>query len=211
MNSAKRSLGLRFIEIAQPYFYPDIRGGRWATLLLTVMLLVFLFGVLAVIVAALALAVDHFAPTVSEEIASGLLAMIVEAIRSGAWAVVLAMLVVPALAFATFRRRLQGRRQAWSLLAVVLLLSLSVTGINVAFSYIGNYFTNALVKKNQDLAYLFVSVYFGGFLVGHSHRSLLQLRAKLSGHALAGVDDRRVSGQLFPGPQLLRDRSPGTD
>jgi putative ATP-binding cassette transporter len=166
MNSAKRSLGLRFIEIAQPYFYPDIPGGRWATLLLTVMLLVFLFGVLAVIVAALALAVDHFAPTVSEEIASGLLAMIVEAMRSGAWAVVLAMLVVPALAFATLRRRLQGRRQAWSLLAVVLLLSLSVTGINVAFSYIGNYFTNALVKKNQELAYLFVTVYFGGFLVG---------------------------------------------
>jgi putative ATP-binding cassette transporter len=41
-----------------------------------------------------------------------------------------------------------------------------VTGINVAFSYISNYFTNALVKKNQDMAYLFVAVYFCGFLVG---------------------------------------------
>ena len=47
-----------------------------------------------------------------------------------------------------------------------LLLSLSVTGINVAFSYIGNYFTNALVKKNQEMAYLFVGFYFCGFLVG---------------------------------------------
>ena len=59
-----------------------------------------------------------------------------------------------------------AHKRAWFLLAIVLILSLSVTGINVAFSYIGNYFTNALVKKNQDMAYLFVAVYFSGFLVG---------------------------------------------
>jgi putative ATP-binding cassette transporter len=166
MPSGKRSLASRFIDIAQPYFYPNIPGGRWATLLLMLMLLVFLFGVLATVAAALALAVDRFAPRVSEEIAAGLLAMIADAQQSGAWMVVLGMLAVPAAVFAAFRRRLQGRRHAWTLLAIVLLLSLSVTGINVAFSYIGNYFTNALVKKNQDLAYLFVAVYFGGFLAG---------------------------------------------
>ena len=77
-----------------------------------------------------------------------------------------AALVLPAVIFAGFGRHLWPRRQAWLLLAVVLLLSLSVTGINVAFSYVGNYFTNALVSKNKDLAYLFVTVYFGGFLVG---------------------------------------------
>ncbi len=166
MQSGKRSLGARFIEIAQPYFYPNVPGGRWTTLLLMLMLLVFLFGVLATLAAALALAVDRLAPKVSEEVAAGLLAVIADALQSGAWVVVLGMLVVPAVVFAVFRRRLQGRGQAWTLLAIVLLLSLSVTGINVAFSYIGNYFTNALVKKNQDLAYLFVAVYFGGFLLG---------------------------------------------
>ena len=65
-----------------------------------------------------------------------------------------------------FGRHIRSRRQAWLLLAAVLILSLSVTGINVAFSYIANYFTNALVQKNQDLAYLFVVVYFCGFMVG---------------------------------------------
>lgn len=166
MQSGKRSLGSRFMEIAQPYFFPNVRGGRWATLLLMFMLLVFVFALLTVFVAALALAVDRFAPRVSEEVASGMLALIAEALQSGAWVVVPAMLAVPTLVFAAFRRRLRGRRQAWTLLAIVLLLSLSVTGINVAFSYIGNFFTNALVKKNQDLAYLFVAVYFGGFLAG---------------------------------------------
>ncbi len=65
-----------------------------------------------------------------------------------------------------FGRHIRSRRQGWALLATVLILSLSVTGINVAFSYIANYFTNALVQKNQDLAYLFVVVYFCGFMIG---------------------------------------------
>ncbi|MFZ3044495.1 MAG: ABC transporter ATP-binding protein/permease, partial [Desulfatirhabdiaceae bacterium] len=65
-----------------------------------------------------------------------------------------------------FRRHIRSRWQAWVLLATVLLLSLSLTGINVAFSYITNYFTNALVEKNQDQAYLFVGVYVCGFLIG---------------------------------------------
>ena len=52
------------------------------------------------------------------------------------------------------------------LLATVLILSLCWTGINVSLSYITNYFTNALVQKNQDLAYLFVGVYFCCFMIG---------------------------------------------
>ena len=51
MEQIKRSLWKRFVAIAQPYFFPDIRGGGWAMLLLLIMLLVFLFGVLFLIVA----------------------------------------------------------------------------------------------------------------------------------------------------------------
>ncbi len=50
MEQIKRSLWKRFVTIAQPYFFPDIRGGGWAMLLLLIMLLVFLFGVLFLIV-----------------------------------------------------------------------------------------------------------------------------------------------------------------
>jgi putative ATP-binding cassette transporter len=92
--------------------------------------------------------------------------MVTGIFSSKAWLLAAAALVIPAIVFGMFSSPLRPRRQAWTLLAVVLLLSLSVTGINVAFSYIGNYFTNALVKKNQDLAYLYVSAYFGGFLLG---------------------------------------------
>lgn len=166
MSQTKHSLWKSFVTIAQPYFFPGIRRGGMATLLLIVLLLVFLFGLLAILVGGIVLAADHFVPEMTAKIAPGLPDFVTGALHSkGIW-IIVAALIVPAAVFGFFSRHLRGRRQAWILLAIVLLLSLSVTGINVAFSYIGNYFTNALVSKNQDLAYLFVAVYFGGFLVG---------------------------------------------
>jgi putative ATP-binding cassette transporter len=161
----KKSLWMSFVTIAQPYFFPAMRGGGWLTLLLMSMLLVFLFGLLFLIVAGLGVTAEHFAPALTTKITAGLLPVVRGILHGAPW-LVAAVLLIPAAIFGYFGRHLLPRRRAWTLLAVVLLLSLSVTGINVAFSYIGNYFTNALVKKNQDLAYLFVAVYFGGFLVG---------------------------------------------
>jgi putative ATP-binding cassette transporter len=166
MTQTKVSLWRRFLSIAQPYFFPRIHRGGWATLLLMALLLVFLFGALSSVVAALILVGNHLAPTLTAEIASGLSSLITEALHSGAWLIAIAALIIPAMVFVAFGRHLRARKQAWFLLAIVLMLSLSVTGINVAFSYISNYFTNALVKKNQDMAYLFVAVYFCGFLIG---------------------------------------------
>ncbi len=166
MRPVNRSLWLRFIAITQPYFFPPIRGGRWVTLLLMVMLLLFIFGVLSLVATGMVLAGNYFAPVITSEIASGLLSVITVALHSDAWLIAAAALIIPAAVFVTFGRHLRKQKQAWFLLALVLTLSLAVTGINVAFSYISNFFTNALVKKNQDMAYLFVAAYFCGFLVG---------------------------------------------
>ena len=162
----KRTLWTSFVTIAQPYFFPGVPGGAWITLLLMIMLLVFLFGLLFMIVAGITLTANYFAPDLTTRIAAGLVPVVKGIFSSKAWLLAAAALVIPAVVFGMFSSPLRPRRQAWTLLAVVLLLSLSVTGINVAFSYIGNYFTNALVKKNQELAYLYVFTYFGGFLLG---------------------------------------------
>lgn len=81
MQPANRPLWLRFLTIAQPYFFPRIPGGSWATFLL-LMLLVFLFGLLAVIVAGAALVGNHVAPDLTTEVAAGLLFMIAEVLHS---------------------------------------------------------------------------------------------------------------------------------
>jgi putative ATP-binding cassette transporter len=166
MSQPERSLWRRFVMIAQPYFFPDIPRGGAMTLLLLAMLLIFLFGVLFMVVSSLTLSGMSLAPELTVKVAAGLSALVAEIFKSDFWLIAAGFLIVPAAVFIALRRYLKARWRAWSLLAIVLLLSLSVTGINVAFSYIGNYFSNALVKKNQDMAYLFVYIYFFGFLIG---------------------------------------------
>lgn len=157
---------MRFVRTAQPYFFPLVAGGGKKTLLLMVMLLLFLFGFLFCIVAGLLVIGNNLAPELTTKLAGGLLAFMTNVFGSNGLFLVIGSLMLPAGIFLLFGRHLWQRRQAWLLLAVVLLLSLSVTGINVAFSYIGNFFTNSLVKKNEEMAYFFVAVYFCGFLVG---------------------------------------------
>jgi vitamin B12/bleomycin/antimicrobial peptide transport system ATP-binding/permease protein len=166
MTQTKRSLWMRFAAISQPFFFPEIRWGGLVTLLLMMMLLVFLFGVLFMTIAGITLAVNHLAPSLTAEIAKELVSVIMNIFHSWKWLILAATLIIPATVFVMAGHHLRTRRRAWSLLAIVLLLSLSVTAINVALSYVGNFFTNALVKKNQDIAYLFVVVYFCCFLVG---------------------------------------------
>jgi vitamin B12/bleomycin/antimicrobial peptide transport system ATP-binding/permease protein len=165
-TAIKRSLWMSFVSIAHPYFYPRTRHGGLITLLLMLVLLVFLFGLLFLIVSGFVLIGHSLDPGLTAKLAAGLLSLIDMAFHSKTGLLVAAVLAIPALVFMHFGQHLRMRKRAWLLLAIVLLLSLSVTGINVAFSYIGNYFTNALVKKNKDMAYLFVTVYFCGFLVG---------------------------------------------
>lgn len=166
MAAKPPSLWRRFASIAQPYFFPRIPGGGWITLLLMAVLMIFLFGILSVVVAGAVAVGNALAPTLVGKIAGGMVALVKDLFSSGGWLLIASALAVPLLVFGGYRRHLKARRKAWMLLAMVLLLSLSVTGINVAFSYIGNYFTNALVKKNQEMAYIYVAVYFCGFLVG---------------------------------------------
>lgn len=166
MSPSKRSLLRRFVAIAQPYFLPRRPGSGRLTVLLLLGLLVFLFGLLFLAVAGLVLLGQQISPELTAKIDAGLLALVGEIIHSPARLLVLLAVLGPPLLFFRCRHSLRGHWRSWLLLAIVLLLSLAVTGINVGFSYVGNYFTNALVKKEQELAYLFVSVYFVGFLVG---------------------------------------------
>ena len=166
VRPVNRQLWKKFVRIAQPYFYPMVRGGGWLTLFLIVMLLVWVFALLFLCVAAVTLAGHHLNPTLTETIAPGLSDTLYSLLQSSGVLLVIASLVIPIGGFLALGRHVRSRWQQWGLLAIVLFLSIAVTGINVGFSYIGNFFTNALVNKDQTLAYLFVGVYFGGFLLG---------------------------------------------
>ena len=58
------------------------------------------------------------------------------------------------------------RKGALSLLVLLILLSLSVSGLNITISYVGRFFQNALVEKKPDDFWRFLFIYAGVFVVG---------------------------------------------
>ncbi|MEB3335963.1 MAG: ABC transporter ATP-binding protein/permease [Leptolyngbyaceae bacterium] len=166
MNKFDYQLWQRFIEIAQPYWYPiEQRGGRNFLFLLT-LLLVFIFASLFAAVSAISLTWHFLFPKFFDSIAPGLARTLLGIINSPAIAIVGLMLLLPALGFFYFRENIRPRWQQWGFLALLLTLSLGVSGLNVTISYVGNFFQTALAKKDEARFWRFLFVYAGVFVVG---------------------------------------------
>ncbi|MEG4089948.1 ABC transporter ATP-binding protein/permease [Microcoleus sp. Pol12B4] len=166
MNRFDRQLWQRFIAIAQPYFYPLEPGGGRIFLGLVVLLLIFLFAAMFVAVSVISLVAQVFFPEAFNGVAAGLATLIKEIIYSPTIAIVALMLILPLAAFVFFRSKLIPRWKQWIMLALLLFLSLSVSGINVVISYISNFFTTALAEKDQITFWRFMWVYAGVFIIG---------------------------------------------
>lgn len=166
LNRFDRRLWNRFVRIAQPYWYPLEQGGGWVFFGLLVVLLVFLFAFLFVAVSVVSLISQGFFPEFVNQTASGLVKLVQAIINSPAIYVVALALIIPILGFVYFRNKVQSRWQQWSLLALLLLLSLSVSGLNVVISYVGRFFQTALAEKDAPTFWRFLFVYAGVFVVG---------------------------------------------
>jgi putative ATP-binding cassette transporter len=166
MNRFDRQLWERFIAIAQPYFYPLEPGGGRVFLGLVALLLIFLFAAMFVAVSVVSLGAQVFFPEAFNGVAAGLATLIKGIIYSPTIALVGLMLILPLAAFIFFRSKLIPRWKQWIMLALLLFLSLSVSGINVVISYISNFFTTALAEKDQITFWRFMWVYAGVFIIG---------------------------------------------
>jgi putative ATP-binding cassette transporter len=166
MNRFDRQLWERFIAIAQPYFYPLEPGGGRIFLGLVALLLIFLFAAMFVAVSVVSLGAQVFFPEAFNGVAAGLATLIKGIIYSPTIALVGLMLILPLAAFVFFRSKLIPRWKQWIMLALLLSLSLSVSGINVVISYIGNFFTTSLAEKDQTTFWRFMWVYAGVFIIG---------------------------------------------
>ncbi|MGC9524117.1 MAG: ABC transporter ATP-binding protein/permease [Limnospira sp.] len=166
MNRFDGQLWKRFLAIAQPFFYPLVPNGGKVFLLLMLLLLMFLFAVAFVVVAAVTLGSQLLFPDFFNGIAPGLLGTIRGAINSPYIVVAILMLVIPILGFYACRNQLADRWKPWVFLSILLFISISVSGLNVIISYVGNFFTTALAEKNEDQFWRFLFVYAGVFIVG---------------------------------------------
>ncbi|MCC3586758.1 ABC transporter ATP-binding protein/permease [Microcoleus sp. PH2017_30_WIL_O_A] len=166
MNRFDRQLWEKFIAIAQPYFYPLEPGGGRVFLGLVALLLIFLFAAMFVLVSIVCLGGVALFPDFVNNIAAGLVSLLQQIIDSPTIIIVALMLIIPLSAFWFFKGRLIAHWQSWFFLALLLLLSLSVSGLNVIISYVSNFFNTALAKKDQLNYWKYLFVYAGVFAVG---------------------------------------------
>ncbi len=165
-NRFDRRLWNRFIEIAQPYWYSRKPGSGKVFVVLLLLLLVFVFAILFILVSAVTLLCQQLFPGFVNLTAGGLVSLIKGILFSPAVFLVGAALVVPIIGFALVRGQIIPRRQQWIFLGLLLFLLFAVSGLNVVISYVGNFFTTALAKKDQPTFWRFLFVYAGVFVVG---------------------------------------------
>ena len=133
---------------------------------LVALLLIFLFAAMFVAVSVVSLGAQVFFPEAFNGVAAGLATLIKGIIYSPTIALVGLMLILPLAGFVFFRSKLIPRWKQWIMLALLLFLALSVSGINVVISYIGNFFTTSLAEKDQTTFWRFMWVYAGVFIIG---------------------------------------------
>jgi putative ATP-binding cassette transporter len=166
MNKFDTQLWQRFLRIAQPFFYPLETGSDKVFLSLLLLLLIFLSATIFVLVSIVTVASQYIFPDFFNSIAPGLYESVSRIIYTPNIIIVLLMLLVPIGTFLWYRNQIKSRWQPWAFLSVLLFLSLSVSGLNVIISYVGNFFTTALAERNQDDFWRFLYVYASVFVVG---------------------------------------------
>ncbi len=132
---------------------------------LVALLLIFLFAAMFVAVSVVSLGAQAFFPNAFNGVAAGLATLLKGIIYSPRIVIVGLMLILPLAAFGFFRTKLIPRWKQWIMLALLLFFSLSVSGMNVVISYIGNFFTTALTEKDQSTFWRFMWVYAGVFII----------------------------------------------
>ncbi|HHP7232013.1 MAG TPA: ABC transporter ATP-binding protein/permease, partial [Xenococcaceae cyanobacterium] len=166
INRIDRRLWQRFVEIALPYWYPSKRkAGIFFFILL--MLLVFLFAALFLAIAGVVWLGQLLAPEFTQQVASGLVGIVNSAFASPTFQSILAFtIIVPLAVFSWQYKQLSGKVPQWSLLAVLLLFSVMVSGLNVVLSYVIRFIETALVDKEVGTFWLFLGVFGAVFVIG---------------------------------------------
>lgn len=166
LNRIDRKLWNRFVRIAQPYWYPTEGRGGWILFGLLVLLLIFLFAVLFVAVSAAVLFGQQFFPEFVKLTAPGLAKLVEVVIASPAIYAVGLAIIIPLIGFALCRNQLRSRWKQWTFLALLLLLSLSVNGLNVIISYVYRFIDTALAEREAATFWRFLFVFGGVFIFG---------------------------------------------
>ena len=167
-----RKLWQRFVEVAQPYFYPPSANSSPQFLFLVATQLVFVVAFTFFFIVGLALLGLNFNPTfftglVKEIIYLQFLSTLGKTapeifqnlLTFPPTYIFLALLLISSGIFYAYRHKLKGRENQWKILGVLLFIAFIVSTLNVLLSYVFRFIDNALNQKDPKVFWEFLWVY----------------------------------------------------
>ncbi len=160
------NLWKEYLDIAQEFWLPRTLKSRTRFVILLCLLMAFVAALLFFCVAATTTLTHVFAPDFVTRTAPGLMDWINGILHSRMHFYFIAGFIVPVVVFGIYSKHLKGFMLPWAVLGVLLLLSFTVSGLNVVLSYVGRFFQTALAQKDQATFWRFLYVYASVFIIG---------------------------------------------
>jgi len=168
-----RDQAAKLRRLAQPYFFPYTEDNGWQFIGLLVSLLFCVAGIVLFLVTGLINGLSWLLPELTGQYLGGVQSSLAMIWSRGWGAGISALFVVGAVVFASVRSQLRHRRWLpWLFLGLIILMLLSVNGINAGITFLARDLTNALISRDADASYRNLWVYGACFAVALPIRSL---------------------------------------
>ena len=168
-----RDQAAKLRRLAQPYFFPYTEDNGWQFIGLLVSLLFCVAGIVLFLVTGLINGLSWLLPKLTGQYLGGVQSSLAMIWSRGWGAGISALFVVGAVVFASVRSQLRHRRWLpWLFLGLIILMLLSVNGINAGITFLARDLTNALISRDADASYRNLWVYGACFAVALPIRSL---------------------------------------
>ncbi len=153
-------------RLAQPFFLPLDQANGWQFVWLLISLLFCVGGLVLVSITGLAGISERFQPLLTEKYFGGV-TQTIESIWNSWWGLGFSgLFLIGASSFFGMRQQLRNRRWLhWLFLGIIVLMLLTVNGINAGIGFIARDLTNALVAKQEAGFYRILAIYACCFVV----------------------------------------------
>ena len=168
-----RDQAAKLRRLSQPYFFPYTEDNGWQFFGLLVSLIFCVAGIVLFLVTGLMNGFSLLFPDLTGQYLGGVQSSLAMLWGRGWAAGISVLFVLGVVVFASVRGQLRHRRWLpWMFLGVIILMLLSVNGINAGITFIARDLTNALIAKDGDASYRNLWVYGICFAVALPIRSL---------------------------------------
>lgn len=150
----------RFINIAQPYFFPlNVSNSSLRLILLLISSVLFVMAICYFGVISIGGIIDFFFPAFMTEVAPNF-KLYVEDLRSGHLSILSLIAIFGAILIFRFNYpHIKDKLKPWLLIIGILVLLFCVTGLNVSLSYVFRFLDTSLNLRNEKAFWDFLWVY----------------------------------------------------